>query len=125
MCEGLAEVLSGLPAHSFTFRGFPPRKRAARRRFFAEDAAQPHSLIYYESPYRLLATLSDALEVLGNRPAAVANDLTKMFETVYRDSLSRLVELFQHEPLRGEYVVVIEGMLKGGEIRESGKTAKD
>ena len=48
-----------------------------------------------------------------------------MFETVYRDSLSRLVELFQHEPLRGEYVVVIEGMLKGGEIRESGKTAKD
>lgn len=120
-----ALILSGLPVHSFTFRGFPPRKSGARRRFLEVDIDSPHTLIFYESPYRLQAFLADALAVYGDRRAAVANDLTKMFETVYRDSLSRLVELFQHEPLRGEYVVVIEGMLKGGEIRESGKTAKD
>lgn len=120
-----ALILSGLPVHSFTFRGFPPRKPGARRRFLEVDIDSPHTLIFYESPYRLQAFLADALAVYGDRRAAVANDLTKMFETVYRDSLSRLVELFQHEPLRGEYVVVIEGMLKGGETRESGKTAKD
>jgi len=105
----MALVLSGLPAHSFTFRGFPPRKRDARRRFFAEDAAQPHSLIYYESPYRLLATLSDALEVLGDRPAAVANDLTKMYEAVERGTLRSLLDRLGAQPLRGEYVLVIGG----------------
>lgn len=103
-----ALILSGLPVHSFTFRGFPPRKPGARRRFLEVDIDSPHTLIFYESPYRLQAFLADALAVYGDRRAAVANDLTKMFETVYRDSLSRLVELFQHEPLRGEYVVVIE-----------------
>lgn len=104
-----ALVLSGLPVHSFTFRGFPPRKPGARRRFLAVDEDSPHTLIFYESPYRLRAFLADALEVYGDRPAAVANDLTKMFETVYRGRLSELVELFKKEPIRGEYVVVIAG----------------
>ncbi len=108
-----ALVLSGLPVHSFTFRGFPPRKAGARRRFLEVDRDSPHTLIFYESPYRLQGFLADALAVYGDRRAAVANDLTKMFETVYRDSLSRLVDLFQREPLRGEYVVVIEGAPKG------------
>ncbi len=108
-----ALVISGLPVHSFTFRGFPPRKPGARRRFLEVDRDSPHTLIFYESPYRLQAFLADALAVYGDRRAAVANDLTKMFETVYRDSLSRLVDLFQREPQRGEYVVVIEGASKG------------
>ncbi len=102
-----ALVLSGLPVHSFTFRGFPPRKAAARRRFLEIDAHSPHTLIFYESPYRLQAFLQDALAVYGDRQAAVANDLTKMFETVYRGQLSQLVEKFKSEPIRGEYVVVI------------------
>lgn len=104
-----ALVHSGLPVHSFTFRGFPPRKSGARQRFLAVDADSPHTLIFYESPYRLRAFLADALIVYGDRPAAVANDLTKMFETVYRGSLAQLVELFTKEPIRGEYVVVIGG----------------
>lgn len=104
-----ALVLSGLPVHSFTFRGFPPRKSGTRQRFLAVDADSPHTLIFYESPYRLRAFLADALIVYGDRPAAVANDLTKMFETVYRGSLAQLVELFTKEPIRGEYVVVIGG----------------
>jgi len=104
-----ALILSGLPVHSFTFRGFPPRKPGARRRFLELDVDSPHTLIFYESPYRLQALLADALAVYGDRRAAVANDLTKLFETVYRGDLSDLVKTFQNEPLRGEYVVVIEG----------------
>ncbi len=104
-----ALVLSGLPVHSFTFRGFPPRKSGARRRFLAVDADSPHTLIFYESPYRLQAFLADALAVYGDRPAAVANDLTKLFETVYRGSLAQLLVVFGSEPIRGEYVVLIGG----------------
>ncbi len=105
-----ALVLSGLPVHSFTFRGFPPRKSGPRKRFLEVDAQSPHTLIFYESPYRLKALLEDALVVYGERRAAVANDLTKKFETVYRDTLSHLIKKFETEPIRGEYVVVIEGL---------------
>ena len=105
----MALVLSGLPAHSFIFRGFPPRKSGKRRRFLEEDKDSPYTLIFYESPYRLKAFLKDALEVLGDRPAALANELTKMFENVARGTLSELlVQLGDSEP-RGEYTVVIAG----------------
>jgi len=107
-----ALILSGLPVHSFTFRGFPPRKPGPRRRFFAEDQDSPHTLIFYESPYRLAAFLKDALAVYGDRPAAVANDLTKMFESVDRGSLSTLISRFEEINPRGEYCVVISGLEK-------------
>jgi 16S rRNA (cytidine1402-2'-O)-methyltransferase len=105
----MALVLSGLPTHAFTFRGFPPRKPGARRRFLEVDKDSPHTLIFYESKYRLAAFLKDALEVYGDRPAAVANDLTKMFETVVRGSLAELVGRFGGTEPLGEYVVVIAG----------------
>ena len=105
----LALVLSGLPVHSFTFRGFPPRKPGARRRFLAVDRDSPHTLIFYESPYRLQAFLADALAVYGDREAAVANDLTKLFERVDRGTLSALVEQFKTATIKGEYAVVIAG----------------
>ncbi len=105
----MALVLSGLPVHSFTFRGFAPRKSAARRRFMAIDQESPHTLIFYESPYRLEAFLKDALEVFGDREAAIASELTKMFETVLRGTLSSLLEQMGQSKLRGEYVVVIAG----------------
>jgi 16S rRNA (cytidine1402-2'-O)-methyltransferase len=105
----LSVTLSGLPAHSFTYKGFPPRKSGQRQRFLAEDAESPHTLVFYESPYRILAFLKDALVVLGDRPAAIANDLTKKFETVYRGSLTELIERLAGEKPRGEYTVVIEG----------------
>lgn len=104
----MALVLSGLPSHAFTFRGFPPRKGGKRRRFLAVDADSPHTLIFYESPYRLRAFLEDALAVLGDRPAALANELTKMFESVQRGRLSELLAQLEEEP-RGEYTVVIAG----------------
>jgi 16S rRNA (cytidine1402-2'-O)-methyltransferase len=106
----MALVLSGLPVHSFTFRGFPPRKSASRRRFIEVDKESPHTLIFYESPYRLKAFLQDALEVLGDREAALANDLTKMFELVQRGTISSLLQwVEQQSKLKGEFVVVIAG----------------
>src|SRR6266545_635841 len=65
----MALVLSGLPVHSFTFRGFPPRKPGPRRRFLEVDRQAPHTLIFYESPYRIAAFLKDALEIYGDREA--------------------------------------------------------
>ena len=109
----MALVLSGMPVHSFTFRGFPPRKSGPRRRFIEVDKEAPHTLIFYESPYRLEAFLQDALAVLGNREAAIANDLTKMFELVQRGTISSLLQwVTQQSKLKGEFVVVIAGMAK-------------
>jgi 16S rRNA (cytidine1402-2'-O)-methyltransferase len=105
----MALALSGLPMHSFTFRGFPPRKGGPRRRFLAVDQVSPHTLIFYESPYRLVKFLEDALAVYGDRPAAVTNELTKLFETVQRGTLSELLAFFQKNEPRGEYTVVIGG----------------
>src|SRR5258707_1377911 len=117
----MALVLSGLPVHSFTFRGFPPRKPGARRRFFEVDQHAPHTLIYYESPYRLEAFLSDALAVFGDREAALASELTKIFESLKRAPLSQLLEIASQGKLKGEYIVVIAG--KDG--KKGGKAVED
>ncbi|HNS63715.1 MAG TPA: 16S rRNA (cytidine(1402)-2'-O)-methyltransferase [Anaerolineaceae bacterium] len=106
-----ALILSGLPVHSFTFRGFPPHKRGPRIRFLKVDEESPHTLIFYESPYRLKDFIIDALEVYGNRRAAVANDLTKFYETIHRGTLQELIEILGQQELKGEYVVVIEGKI--------------
>src|SRR5437773_5998323 len=113
----MALVLSGLPVHSFTFRGFPPRKSVGRCKFMAIDKESPHTLIFYESPYRLEGFLRDALQTFGDREAAIANDLTKMFEEVQRGTLSSLLEAVTQSKPRGEYIIVIAGMGKG-EIEE-------
>jgi 16S rRNA (cytidine1402-2'-O)-methyltransferase len=106
----MALVLSGLPVHSFTFRGFPPRKGGPRRRFLAIDKDAPHTLVFYESPYRLEAFLKDALDVFGDREAAIANDLTKFYEATIRGKLSALCESLAGTKLRGEYTIVIAGV---------------
>ena len=105
----MALVLSGLPVHSFTFRGFPPHKVGPRRRFLEADREGSYSLVYYESPYRLKGFLKDALAIFGDRQAAVANDLTKLFEQINRGNLSELVKIFAEIEPRGEYTVVIAG----------------
>jgi 16S rRNA (cytidine1402-2'-O)-methyltransferase len=115
----MALVLSGLAVHSFTFRGFPPRKPGPRRRFFAVDRVSPHTLIYYESPYRLEAFLHDALEVFGDRNAALANDLTKKFESIRRGTLSELLHAVSGSEAKGEYIFVVAGA-GGNEPAEAG-----
>lgn len=105
----MALVLSGLPLHSFTFRGFPPRKPGPRRRFLEVDRDSPHTLIFYESPYRIVALVQDALAIYGDRPAALANDLTKKFEHVERGTLSHLLTHLASARVQGEYVLVVAG----------------
>jgi 16S rRNA (cytidine1402-2'-O)-methyltransferase len=104
-----ALTLADLPLHTFTFKGFPPHKEGPRKRFLEMEKDSPHTVVFYESPYRLLAFLQNALEIYGDRRAAVANDLTKKFERIYRGTLSQIAEELAEAPIRGEYCICIEG----------------
>lgn len=104
-----ALLSSGLPTSSFTFKGFPPRKPGARRKFLEMEKDLPHTLVFYESPFRLATLLADAREVLGDRLAAVSIELTKQFERTVRGSLSELWGQFQDWKARGEVTVVVAG----------------
>ncbi|NKC16289.1 MAG: 16S rRNA (cytidine(1402)-2'-O)-methyltransferase [Gammaproteobacteria bacterium] len=104
-----ALIISGLPCSSFTFKGFPPRKAGALRRFFEMDRDLPHTLVFFESKFRLHQSLAAAYEVLGDRQSAVCIELTKKFQTVKRGYLSALVPLFEQRSVKGEITVVIAG----------------
>jgi len=105
-----ALVASALPPYPFTFAGFPPPKSGKRRTFYRNLAALPHTLIVYESPHRLLASLDDARTELGDRPAALCRELTKLHEETLRGSLEELTERLKARPsLKGEFVIVIAG----------------
>jgi 16S rRNA (cytidine1402-2'-O)-methyltransferase len=101
--------VSGLPSNAYTFLGFPPRKSGKRLRMLEQEALSPHTLVFYESPYRLAAFLSDALCVLGDRRVAVAIELTKKFEKVHQGWLSDISRMFSGETVQGEVTVVIAG----------------
>ncbi len=103
-----ALVVSGLPADRFVFEGFFPRKAGQRRARLASLAEESRTIVAFESPKRLEATLAQAREVLGDRPAAVVRELTKIHQEVRRGRLSELAEAFSGE-VRGEVVVVIGG----------------
>jgi 16S rRNA (cytidine1402-2'-O)-methyltransferase len=103
-----ALVASGLPPHPFTFAGFPPPKTGKRRTFYKGWANLGHTLILFESPHRLLPSLEDALAELGDRPVAIARELTKMHEEILRGPLSELLAELKGRPsLKGEFVLVI------------------
>lgn len=103
-----ALVVSGLPSDRFFFEGFLPAKSAARRTRLSALAEIPGTLLLFEAPHRLPEMLADAAAVLGERPAVVARELTKMFETVRRGSLATLAAEFAEEgPPKGEIVVLI------------------
>jgi 16S rRNA (cytidine1402-2'-O)-methyltransferase len=106
-----ALVVSGLPPYPFTFLGFSPPKRGRRQRFFERFATLDHTLIFFESPHRLLASLEDAASILGARPAAVCRELTKLHEETVRGSLSEVLARFAARPgIKGELVVVVGGL---------------
>jgi len=103
-----ALVLSGLPPYPYTFAGFPPRKRGKRRRFYHRFAGLDHTLVLFESPHRLLASLDDAAIELGSRRAAIARELTKLHEEVLRGRIVELREVLAGRPaLKGEFTLVI------------------
>ena len=105
----VALLMSGLSTSSFTFRGFPPRGPGALRNWFAEDRDKEHTLICYESPFRIGATLAAALDALGDREAAVCIELTKMHERVSRGYLSDLAKEYADAKVKGEVALVIAG----------------
>ena len=105
----VALLMSGLSTSSFTFRGFPPRGPGAQRNWFAEDADKEHTLVLFESPFRVGATLAAAREVLGDREAAVCVELTKVHERVSRGYLSDLAREFADAKTKGEVAIVIAG----------------
>lgn len=99
-------VLCGLPPQPFTFFGFLPRETKPRRERIEAIGKTPHLCILYESPHRVQSTLIDLEETLGNVRAAVLRELTKKFESVYRGSLSELIDTFAEEP-KGECVICV------------------
>lgn len=105
----VALLMSGLSTSSFTFRGFPPRGPGAIRNWFAEDKDKEHTLICFESPFRVGPTLEAAFEVLGDREAAVCIELTKLHERVARGYLSDLAKEFSNTRVKGEVAIVIAG----------------
>lgn len=103
-----ALVVSGLPSDQFLFAGFLPARGNARREKLETLREIPATLIFYEAPHRLAATLKDAVEVLGNRQAVVARELTKLHEEIARGTLADLAERFSGEQAaRGEIVLII------------------
>lgn len=102
-----ALVISGLPTDRFSYIGFLPRKVGARRRLLESIADEQGTIVALESPHRLIAALNDILLVLGDRRVAVCRELTKIYEEVFRGTISQAIEHFT-EP-RGEFTLVIEG----------------
>ncbi|MGP3698687.1 16S rRNA (cytidine(1402)-2'-O)-methyltransferase [Rhodobacter sp. NSM] len=103
-----ALTVSGLPTDRFLFAGFPPATASARRKFLAELATVPATLVVYESPKRISQTLVDMAVALGNREAAVCRELTKRFEEVSRGKLEDLSGAFRDRAVKGEIVVVVD-----------------
>lgn len=118
-----ALAVSGLPTGRFVFEGFLPQKRGERQRRLQEIAPERRTLIFYEAPHRLLETLQDMRETLGERRIAVVKELTKVHESVLRLSLSEAAGYFAQRPPRGEYVLVLEGAAKEEQERPSPEEA--
>jgi 16S rRNA (cytidine1402-2'-O)-methyltransferase len=104
-----ALVVSGLPTDRFAFEGFLPRKPAERRARLLGLASERRTLVAFESPHRVLAALREALDVLGDREAALVREVTKRHEEVVRGRISEILERIGDGPVRGEIVLVLQG----------------
>jgi len=98
---------SGMPTDTFTFAGFPPSRQGKRRTFLTGMSVLPGTLILYEAPHRLIDTLTDIRELLGERQVIVARELTKMFEECIRGSVSEVITAVSQGVVRGEVVLLI------------------
>lgn len=106
-----ALAVSGLPPGRFVFEGFLPRKQGDRRRRIEELSAEPRTMVLFESPHRIVASLTDLLDGLGDRPAVVVRELTKIYEEAQRGTLSELLARATEEAPRGEIAIVIGGAI--------------
>jgi 16S rRNA (cytidine1402-2'-O)-methyltransferase len=103
-----ALIISGLPTDSMFFGGFLPSKKSERQKRLAEVREIPATLVFYETPHRLAKSLADCAEVLGDRKAVVARELTKLHEETIRGNLEELSVIFSEKPVKGEIVLVID-----------------
>jgi 16S rRNA (cytidine1402-2'-O)-methyltransferase len=102
-----ALAASGLHTNEFLFAGFLPPRKSARRARLSDLATSRGTLVFYETPHRIVEALQDALEVLGDRPAAIARELTKIHEEIIRGRLAGIAAQVSESTPRGEYVLVI------------------
>lgn len=103
-----ALIASGLPTHSFVFEGFLPHKKGRKTRL-EKLAEEERTIVLYESPHRILKTLEELKEYMGDRPAVIGRELTKKFEEIVRGNLSELLQKFSSQSIKGEFVIVVEG----------------
>lgn len=104
-----ALVYSGLNTDKFMFCGFIPRENKERKKLIADIKMRTETLIFYESPHRILDSLSFLRESLGNRKIAACRELTKLYEEVARGSIEEVIELFKTRVIKGEFVLVLQG----------------
>ena len=107
-CIAAASV-AGLPLHNFVFEGFLSPKSGRRKRQLANLREENRTLIFYESPHRIMGFLQDVLGVFGDRRISVARELTKKFEEIFRGKVTEAIEKFQEASPRGEFTIVIAG----------------
>lgn len=101
--------VSGLPTHSFLFRGFVPSKKGKRRKFYEEIKNEKVTTVFYESPRRLFESLKDLAEVCGDRRVVIAREMTKVFEEILRGKISELLDILKSRNIKGEITVMLEG----------------
>ncbi|MCX7757742.1 MAG: 16S rRNA (cytidine(1402)-2'-O)-methyltransferase [candidate division WOR-3 bacterium] len=104
-----ALVISGLPSDRFTFEGFLSKRRGRKLKKLKALKDETRTMVFYDSPYRVLDTLKDMLDVFGDRKIAFVRELTKKFETVYRGYISEVITELEKNPPRGEIVLVVSG----------------
>jgi len=109
-----ALTVSGLPTDSFLYLGYLPHKTSERHKRLEEVESQPYTLVFLESPYRIVEALEDIVLILGDRRVCVAREMTKMFEEYWRGLVSDAVTYFKSQPARGEFTLVIEGKKEDG-----------
>lgn len=114
----MALCLSALPPDRFLFCGFLPPKSGGRKTAFENVKDTQATLIFFESPKRLVAFLADAQDVLGDRNASVSREMTKLYEETKQSTLSHLISYYSDNPPRGEIVVVIQGALNKPDIKD-------
>ncbi|NJC95302.1 MAG: 16S rRNA (cytidine(1402)-2'-O)-methyltransferase [Anaerolineae bacterium] len=134
-----ALTASGLATDSFLYLGYLPHKTSERHKFVGQVASLPYTLIFLESPYRIVESLEDLLSIFGDRRICVAREMTKMFEEYWRGTIGGALEYFKSQPARGEFTLVVEGKPGDEEQKwteeqlsaaieagvKSGKSAKD
>ncbi len=116
-----AVAVSGLPTDSFLYLGYLPSKTSERHKFVEQIINLPYTLIFLESPHRIVESLEDLLSILGDRKICVAREMTKLFEEYWRGTISGAAGYFKLQQARGEFTLVVEGKTKV----ESGKWTEE